>query len=161
MKNRNRSIFIMFLQNVYITVLDQIDFFCQKESKNTYTVFTNGSQILDPRKNLSRKILREFTVKSYILSFAFLNRIQMNGGLQNLSWFSPNLCDTKNLTEPFCEWEVSNFWHSTMGARKNAWMLQVSFSWCICRLSTFFVPRTGSLEFASHRRYSPANSACY
>lgn len=100
MKNRNRSIFIMFLQNVYITVLDQIDFFCQKESKNTYTVFTNGSQILDPRKNLSRKILREFTVKSYILSFAFLNRIQMNGGLQNLSWFSPNLCDTKNLTEP-------------------------------------------------------------
>lgn len=52
-------------------------------------MFTNESQILDPRKNLSRKILREFTVKSNILSFAFLDRIQKNGGLQTFSWFSP------------------------------------------------------------------------
>lgn len=88
MKKRNLSILIMFLQNVYITVLDQINFlYCQKKSKNTYSMFINGSSILDPRKNLSRKILREFTVKSYILSFAFLDKIQKNGGFPNLYWF--------------------------------------------------------------------------
>lgn len=101
MKNRNRSIFIMFLQNVYITVLDQIDFFCQKESKNTYTVFTNGSQILDPRKNLSRKILREFTVKSYILSLLFSTEYKWMGACKISLGFHQTCAILKTLRNHF------------------------------------------------------------